>query len=158
MKDNKTKGQAMVETLLITVFATFLVLAGIQLAILIMYDLTYNEAGFAASRTAMVTPSENRRDKVKREAISILSRLISPRQSTFSTRVISERISSNTGDQIEVLDICLDYNVRIIFGKFFSPLGIDISYIRRKSNSRIIPSPDPEYYNKAYPNGPRFYE
>lgn len=63
MKDNK--GQTMIEALFVVVFVSIFMLCILQVCIMIINDMSANEAAFIAMRSAAVTEAKNRKIEIK---------------------------------------------------------------------------------------------
>ena len=75
-KSNKllsNNGQAMVETLISTVFLAILVIASIQLVIMVVNDLIANEAAYSISRVAVVSKDNDLNNKTRIAATYLLT-------------------------------------------------------------------------------------
>ncbi|MDR2773073.1 MAG: pilus assembly protein [Elusimicrobiota bacterium] len=70
MKNNR--GQAMIEAVVTIVFITIIMFSFLQICIIVVDDMTANEAAFVAMRSAAVTPSQSRSKEAKSRAENYL--------------------------------------------------------------------------------------
>ncbi len=151
----------MIETLIVTVFLIFIGFATFQLIILAVTKMVCNEATFSASRVAMVSRT-NVNANIRASLLYALYGQIPSGQLLPSVlnppSANSVNLDANGQNSVEIKDVTFRYAVKVMFGSFFSPFGINMGYLNTLSNGRTIISPDAEYYEKAYPSAPRFNE
>ncbi|MCX5781623.1 MAG: hypothetical protein NT145_02810 [Elusimicrobia bacterium] len=161
------RGQAMIETLLSTVFLTIVVFAGIQLVIMVVNDLIANEAAFAISRVAVVSKTDKDvKAKTLASALFLFMNEISSGKLDFvpynvpvdyvtlEGAHINER--TNRPKEIKSYNTRLKYLQSIMFGKLLSGstiLSIGNTNVKRNtSRAWMVKSPDEDYYDKSYPS------
>jgi hypothetical protein len=158
------KGQAMVETLITTVFLTILAFAALQLVIMVVNDLTMNEAVFAMSRVAVVTKKDEVDTKLREVSLLFLLpdvNLSNPNFIPYEVPVEGKGVSgSHSGTSVQIYSTTIKYLQAVMFGSFFSgpqtlTLG-NTTVLKCVARARMVKSPDEDYYDKAYPNAPNF--
>ncbi|MCB4791003.1 MAG: hypothetical protein LHV68_03855 [Elusimicrobia bacterium] len=158
-KFKNTKGQALIETLLCTVFLIIICFATIQLCIVVIHDLISNEAAFSIARAASVTKDENTLDNRVKTAAAIL---LLPHFNLNSFVPVKARTESTDIAGRKVYNVTLEYFINTMFAYFIDPLAKDTyslgssRFLKRFARARIVKSPDEEFYNKAYPQANEF--
>jgi hypothetical protein len=163
-KKINNKGQAMVETLITTVFLTIIVFAALQLVIMIVNDLSMNEKVFAMSRVAVVSKTAEVDNKMK--WISTLFLLPDVKLSGFhfvpyEVPVEGKSVSgSHSGTKAQIYNTSIKYVQSVMFGNLLSGSQImsigNVNLIKNTARARMVKSPDEDYYDKAYPGAPNF--
>ncbi|MCL2484831.1 MAG: hypothetical protein FWF00_05100 [Endomicrobia bacterium] len=212
-----SSGQSLIEALFVVVFTTIIMFAFLQICIMVVDDMTLNEAAFVAMRSVSVTKGDSK-DKVK-EAEKWAKNYLRPYYSSLNPFSNIEKLldksnfgysdkktvwefyrkNGNPADEepdeeeeiesennaseafkvytrskkaAEQIDWDKDYSgniirphtakiyyyTRVMFG---SLVAKDTSRGNRRylsSRSRMVPSPDSDYYYKAYPGARNFDE
>jgi hypothetical protein len=180
----------MLEALFVVFFMSMIMLAFIQFCIMIVNDMSANEAAFTAMRSAAVTKSKYRtkeaKERVDRYLLFFNPMSISPKGITLTDKSIVERFFNRNGsgadeESLENSDeggnsvavwsgskktrdysgnsvvkqtVKIYYYTPVVFGKLF-PNTIGNKRFQSARN-RMFPSPDDDYYYKAYPNAKKF--
>jgi hypothetical protein len=202
MKNNS--GQAMLEAVFTIIFITVIMFAFLQICIIVVDDMTANEAAFSAMRSAAVTKSKIRADEAEQWGKKYL-RIFYPfasfdgggRLSSFSfsdkntvekyllgnqseesldsgesaadnsDRAVTlwsgdKKTKDYSGKSLTKQTVKIYYFTRVMFGKLTAPSNSKKYFLEtgarryQSSRSRMFPSPDEEFYYKAYPDGEKF--
>ncbi|MCX5778955.1 MAG: hypothetical protein NTU66_07065 [Elusimicrobia bacterium] len=164
-----SRGQALVESLFITVIITAVFFAAVQLCIMAVDDMLCNEAAFSAIRAGVVTPARDMRDVVKKVSDTILlphsyTRLsiILDDNTLWHDTIAGQDIRDHGGAAVQKYDVGIKYTVRIMFASLMQPFTQSVFFsggkrtLSRVASARMVKSPDEEYYYKAYPKAPVF--
>ena len=159
-------GQAMVETLLSTVFLIIITFAALQLVIMVVNDLIMNEAVFALSRVAVVS----KKDDVKKNTF-LASAVVLATQAKLNGNNITfaaydvpvdgrDVPGSHSGTTVQIYNSTVKYIQSVMFGYLFSGPQImsigNTNVLKCASRARMVKSPDEDYYDKAYNGAPNF--
>jgi hypothetical protein len=157
-------GQALVETLLTTVFLTIIAFAALQLVIMVVNDMSMNEKVFAMSRVAVVSKSAEVDKKI--QIVSTLFLLPDVKLSgcnfvPYEVPVEGKSVSgSHAGTKVQIYSTTIKYVQSVMFGSLLSGSQImsigNVNLIKNTARARMVKSPDEEYYDKAYKDGPNF--
>jgi hypothetical protein len=158
------KGQAMVETLITTVFLTVIAFAALQLVIMVVNDMTMNEKAFAISRVAVVTKSDELERKINLVSALFLIpdlKLAGCNFVPYEVPVYGKSVpGSHSGTSVQVYNTTIKYVQSVMFGSLLGGSQImsigNVNLIKNTARARMIKSPDEEYYDKAYKDGPNF--
>ncbi len=167
------KGQAMIETLIITVIITAFMFAAMQLCVTVIDDMTANEAAFASMRVVCVAPSRAVQERANEAANQLLGwNFFSGRNNflpfTTEARVWNETINGHqemrdhSGVQIRKFTTGVRYAVSVMFPSLFQPFHHFTFFsggnpiLERRARARMVRSPDETYYYRAYPGGRPF--
>ncbi len=164
MNSMRSKGQALVETLLTTVMLTVVVFAAIQFCVIIVNMLIANEAAFSVSRVAVVAANDEALKKnTQWAALFLLARHVSLGNFQFipdDIPVDKKTLAACHKTEIQAYNAHLKYSSNIMFGRFLGGSRIysigTIHLLKGAACSRMIKSPDEKYYNKAYPDAAEF--
>ncbi|MDR2709455.1 MAG: pilus assembly protein [Elusimicrobiota bacterium] len=194
-------GQAMVEAVFSILFTTIIMFGFLQVCIIIVDDMTANEAAFRAMRSAAVA-GKSERSKVARDWAKKHLRIFYPMAEFdeggfLSSFVLSTNdevkeffnrtkgsqetetpdISSNegitlwhgskttkdfSGKSLSKQTVKIYYFTKVMFGKLIAPKNSKDNVLQsgakryQSARSRMFPSPDEDFYYKAYPDGKRF--
>jgi len=187
MKNNL--GQAMLESLFVISFITIFMLAFIQVCIIVIDDISANEAAFTAMRSAAVTKQKDRAKEAKERAqkylllfypLSIHSKGViwtdrsiveqffkrgqdseeeaieDSKDDLHSVAVWSGKKTTKDygGNSVKKQTVKVYYYTTVIFGRLF-PNTIGNKRFQ-SSRNRMFPSPDEDFYDKAYPGAKKF--
>lgn len=213
----KSSAQSLVEALFVVVFTTIIMFSFLQICIMVVDDMTANEAAFSAMRSAAVTKNDKRQEEAenriknyygkyyllgkylgfneditgsfgfstKEEVAPFYNRRESNNESSQNEQ--SSEVSDNfvtvwpkypsqvkhtesfSGEFISKQTVKLYYYTKVMFGSLTAPKtskpgSFFEKYIlkrtgRRRYQSarcRMVPSPDSEFYYKAYPGANNF--
>ena len=158
-----SKGQAMVETLITTVFLTIIAFATMQLVIMVVNDLTMNEAAFAISRVAVVSKTDEVPTKTRIAAALVVLTQINPNNINFiayDVPVEGKDIPGSHSGNVAKYSTTVKYVQSIMFGSLLSGSQImsigNVNLIKNTSRAWMVKSPDEDYYDKAYPDAPNY--
>ena len=158
------RGQALVETLLTTVSLTIIVFAAVQLMIMVVNDLTMNEAAFAISRVAVVSKQNDVSSRTRiASAYLVLSR-IDVKNIAFAAYDLRVEGKDSPGSHkdrtVKTYSTTIKYVQSVMFASLLSGPKIlsfgNVNLIKSASRSWMVKSPDEDYYDKAYPDAPTF--
>jgi hypothetical protein len=191
----------MVEAVITIVFMTVIMFAFLQVCIIVVDDMTANEAAFRAGRSAAVSEKSERAKTAEdwakkhlrlfynidgissffRDSSFVLSS--NDKVSRFFGRggKSDESVDESSGKSITVWNgrksfedfsgnsvvkqtIKIYYYTKVMFGSLTAGKNSERSFFAKKDERyqsarfRIIPSPDEEFYYKAFPDGEDFEE
>jgi hypothetical protein len=206
MKLKRNSGQAMLESLFVIFFTSFILICFIQICVITVDDLTANEAAFVAMRSAAVTKQEDK-DSRQKEANSRITRyllwygilplpIIAVEATDFQSFGTSTRdtvanyykrgdakpddiksdgyvsiapIDKNksfkdfSGKTISAQILQIYYATTVFWRRLTAPDVSAKNYISgvggvryQASRAAMVPSPDEDYYDKAFPNAKKF--
>jgi hypothetical protein len=166
---HRLKGQALVESLFITVIMTAVFFAALQLCIMVVDDMICNEAAFSAMRAGVVTPARNLSATVKNVSENMLfphtytHKSITLDESTlWHDTIAGQDIRDHSDRAVEKYDVGIQYSIHIMFASLLQPFSQSVFFgggrrvIERVASARMVKSPDEDYYYKAYPNAQPF--
>ncbi|MDR1196083.1 MAG: hypothetical protein LBL00_06385 [Endomicrobium sp.] len=209
--NKNNSGQSLVEALFVVTFTTIIMFAFLQVCIIVVDDMTANEAAFVAMRSAAVTKSNDRKQEAQDRVrtylllfypISSLQNKFNPGNLVYSNKTtVAKRLRNRDDDTyyddyeedesdadgvtledsdrnrvdenrqqykdysgrvIEAYTTKFYYFTRVLFGslvaKFNSKRDYPYGGARRYQSSRnkMVPSPDEDFYDKAYPGAEKF--
>ena len=204
----KNSGQSMIEALFVVVFTTIIMFSFIQLCVMVVDDMSANEAAFVAMRSAAVTggtATDSNSDKAKEAKNRVETYMVifyplsiavkgdfSPSKFAYSDKnsvdsYFHDSNNDDTGDddsgdsvtiyknddsgnkssdydgyRVQSYTVKVYYFTRIMFGSIVAKLTSTKDFLysgsRRyqSARSRMVPSPDWRYYNKAFPEADNF--
>jgi hypothetical protein len=187
MKNNL--GQAMLESLIVISFISIFALAFIQLCLIVIDDISANEAAFTAMRSAAVTKQKFRakeaKDRAQKYLLSFYPLSINSKGIIWTDRSLVEQFFKRGqgsdgeviedsqddlhfiaiwsgrkkakdygGNEIKKQTVKIYYYTRVIFGSLFPNTIRNRRF--QSSRNRMLPSPDEDFYDKAYPNAKKF--
>ena len=165
-------GQTLIEGLIVCMLVTALMFGLIQVCILVVNDMLYNEVSFSATRAVAVTKEKDIQSFSKKTVNKLLiasgltSGLLfadieqdsrnSDDEETKTTNwegtILGENIIDHNGTNIKKYNVKINYKTRLIFYKLF---GGNL-FRQQSARARMIKSPDIQYYDKAYPDAKTF--
>lgn len=165
-------GQTLIEALIVCMLITVLMFGLIQVCIMVVDDMLYNEVSFSATRAVAVTKQQDIQKFSKQTVNKLLiaSGLVSgllfadieqdgrdsddekTKTTNWQGTVLGQNIVDHSGTNIKKYNVKVNYKMRLMFykslcGRFFR---------EQSSRARMIKSPDIKYYDKAYPNAKSF--
>ena len=154
----------MVETLITTVFLTIVAFAALQLVIMVVNDMSMNEAAFAASRVAVVSKGTEIEEKMRNVAAVLLAPEFVSAGRDLIPQVPEVQGASvagiHSGTYVQICSTNIKYMQRIMFGPLLGGPRImsngNVTFLKNTARAKMVKSPDEEYYDKAYPNAPNF--
>jgi hypothetical protein len=164
-------GQTLIEGLIVCMLVTALMFGLIQVCILVVNDMLYNEVSFSATRAVSVTKEKDIQIFSKKTVNKLLitSGLVSgllfadieqdgrntdkeAKTTNWEGTILGENIVGHDGTNIKKYNVKINYKTRLMFYKLF---GGNL-FRQQSARARMIKSPDVEYYDKAYPDAKTF--
>ncbi|WP_413853943.1 hypothetical protein [Candidatus Ruminimicrobium bovinum] len=165
-------GQTLIEGLIVCMLVTALMFGLIQVCILVVNDMLYNEVSFSATRAVTVTKEKDIQNFSKKTVNKLLvaSGLVSgllfsdieqdgrdsddekTKTTNWQGTILGENIIDHSGTNIKKYNVKVNYKTRLMFYKLF---GGNL-FRQQSARARMIKSPDIQYYDKAYPNAKSF--
>ena len=154
----------MVEMLLIVIYLTIITFAALQLVIMVTNDLSMNEAAFALSRVAIVSKTRDVEFKIKKASLIFSLKDVYVTGLNFLLCDLSGETKRAGQEQshgnVRVYNMDINYIQCVMFGSLLSGSRIASAgtnnMIRSTSCSRMVKSPEEDYYDKAYPCAGKF--
>jgi hypothetical protein len=195
------RGQSLVEAVFTVLFLTIIMFAFIQVCVIVVDDMTANEAAFVAVRSAVVTESRFRAEDSQKWAkkhfllfypfngIDVLGRTsfgLSDKDTVekyfgqnSDDESLDERAQNSDSNAITIWDgekktkdysgkslskktVKIYYFTKVMFGALTAPKNSKKYWGQsgrrryQSARARMFPSPDEDFYYKAYPDGERF--
>jgi len=167
-------GQTLIEGLIVCMLVTALMFGLIQVCILVVNDMLYNEVSFFATRAVSVTKEKDIQNFSKKTVNKLLitSGLVSgllfadieqdsrnsdeekSKTTNWEGTILGENIVDHDGTNIKKYNVKINYKTRLMFYKLF---GGNL-FRQQSARARMIKSPDIKYYDKAYPDAKTFSE
>ena len=166
------KGQTLIEALIVCMLVTALMFGLIQVCILVVNDMLYNEVSFSATRAVAVTDKKDIQNFSKQTVNKLLitSGLTSgllfsdveqdgrdsneeqSKTTNWQGTILGENIVDHSGTNIKKYNVKVNYKTKVMFYKLFG----GHKFREQSARARMIKSPDAKYYYKAYPNAKKF--
>jgi len=166
------KGQTLIEGLIVCMLVTALMFGLIQVCVLVVNDMLYNEVSFSATRAVTVTKEKDIQSFSKKTVNKLLitSGLTSgllfadieqdsrdsdeekSKTTNWEGTILGENIVDHNGTNIKKYNVKVTYKTRLMFYKLF---GGNL-FREQSARTRMIKSPDVKYYDKAYPDAKNF--
>ncbi|MBU0951409.1 MAG: pilus assembly protein [Elusimicrobia bacterium] len=159
-------GQAVLETFVVLIVLIPIIFATIQLSIIAFGAIVAYDAAQSANRAAIVQTNDRfAKTKALLAGTYVMSTQISGTKNIVPTTVdvkgifpANKYIADHEGNRIYAYDVTQNYIQNVMFpslinpfpgSKFFSG-GLPVLNLR--ANSRMVRTPDPTYFKKAYSN------
>ena len=159
----------MVESIFIVLVLTAVFFAALQLCIMAVDDMVYNEVAFSALRVGIVTPARELSERVKNSTAFLLvlhaisfSSIIPGETTVKHEKIAGKDMRDHGGAAVHKYDINVHYTMRLMFSSLLRPLnhavllGGGIPFVERTASARLVKSPDEAYYYRAYPGAQPF--
>ncbi|HBU68753.1 MAG TPA: hypothetical protein DEE98_00035 [Elusimicrobia bacterium] len=171
MKRANSRGQALVESLLIAVILTAAVFAAFQLCVIAVNDMIFNEAAFAAMRSAAVSQGHEHAEKQARATAKMIllphfaassNNLVNYSVRLWDNEPLGKNMLDHSGTPVIKCNTNIEYSTKIMFASLIKPFH-NFSFfsggnplISQTARARLIQSPDRDYYYKAFPGADNF--
>ncbi len=159
------KGQAFLEGLFAVMIITVIMFALIQVCVIVVNDVLYNETAFITTRAVIVTPAAKIRDRAQKVAekaamlnglkfnnIEDSSENDGAKATNWNGTVLGADIKDHSGINLKKYNVKLKYKMKTMFAAILGEQRTRTQWAR----ARMIKSPDEDFYYRAYPQAREF--
>ncbi len=158
-KHSNISGQSFLEGLIISLAVTVFMFAAIQVCIMVVDDMYFNFTAFNSVRAVSVSKNINISNTAKKNASDLLfaynlqsTGILNYNTTHWDEKILGNTVKDHNGANVNKHNVKIAYLSDIMFAKLFN----STSYRRQSARSRMVKSPDEQYYKKAYPNAKEF--